>query len=687
MRHFSLSRLASIAIVGTLFLPLATVVVGPRLAVTGGFALFGVCTAILLAHTYAYRREDLGALLSHPLVLSLFGIGIAGMITLPFTVHPVEQVFGEQTRLLGPIFFLLCGAWLVSALPLFTSTNLRSRLATAAAISGVFQLIGEVVGSILVPHVRPGGLVGNPAFLASVFLVLLGLILADAFSNTCSRRRRIVLLSIAALCTAGLLWTRTQGALLGLGIGSMAALSTLVVRDQVRRAWIAASIFVLGAIAATCVAVFFTHGGTHLPSWLASSAKDRLAVWNISLHAIQERPWAGYGTNGFSDVFDRFVTTEFQHNLVPERWYDRPHNTLLDITVSFGVFGLLAICAFWITAIAYAYRSREFYGSRTGAVFVGTLVAFFTADLFLFPTPWSWGMLLPVLALIITPFLPSLRPTSLARPLRHVVHAVLAIVILCLGCLPLLFTSMGWNHLQRVLKQDVRAYTSAESTLTDPLFGWFFLEQISSALRIVESQSRVMPAHVQMAIRLCDTASQQRLVYTPDSYQALIIATHCARLRALHLQDDPSALARAQNAVTRAGIIAPYRAETQEELGELYLVTGKPTMAVDAFSHAITYGPPWSDRAHVLYLRLTQALIASGAYSDALTLYASILVDGYPSSSDLRPLFALDDADLPPAMIKPLLPLLITFAQSSPQLTDVQTTVAHLLLKQENTPR
>jgi len=81
----------------------------------------------------------------------------------------------------------------------------------------------------------------------------------------------------------------------------------------------------------------------------ASGGHERLGMWMQILHAIAERPWAGYGWNQTS-----IAVVESIHFNTVQVWFNSAHNVVLDLLVWNGVplaifiLGYLSIWLFWL---------------------------------------------------------------------------------------------------------------------------------------------------------------------------------------------------------------------------------------------------------------------------------------------------------------------------------------------------
>jgi O-antigen ligase len=85
----------------------------------------------------------------------------------------------------------------------------------------------------------------------------------------------------------------------------------------------------------------------------------RLSIWRLSLELVAARPLAGYGWQGVaaalaSPAFSAAASPEIVHILV----HGGPHNDLLMMTLSHGVFGVGAYAALLFVPAAFFWRQR-----------------------------------------------------------------------------------------------------------------------------------------------------------------------------------------------------------------------------------------------------------------------------------------------------------------------------------------
>lgn len=156
--------------------------------------------------------------------------------------------------------------------------------------------------------------------------------------------------------------TQSIGAWLAIPI---AALFIAVLSIRKRRVLLASAVVFLVGCA---IVLFLFHSkitifllGNHLDVHNVSTATKRYYLWETALNIIHDSPWFGYGmdnwlchystnTTCFTPhlhhyLIDRDPITHLSTDLKFEPFLSHPHNILLHVWVSIGIFGLLAFVA------------------------------------------------------------------------------------------------------------------------------------------------------------------------------------------------------------------------------------------------------------------------------------------------------------------------------------------------------
>ncbi len=117
----------------------------------------------------------------------------------------------------------------------------------------------------------------------------------------------------------------------------------------------------VGAILVLCIGMGW--GAFHLKE---DSANGRLLMWKVACQAIAERPWTGYGAEGFPTAYaeaqERYFAsgqgTEEERHVAgtPEHAF----NEYLTVAVKYGIGGLAAMLAIGIATFVCALRGRAY---------------------------------------------------------------------------------------------------------------------------------------------------------------------------------------------------------------------------------------------------------------------------------------------------------------------------------------
>jgi O-Antigen ligase len=171
-----------------------------------------------------------------------------------------------------------------------------------------------------------------------------------------------------ALLTATALWTtHSRGAVLGLGVVALAAVGGLASEEAKsseptnRAGWrrtLRATLVSLRHRKGTVLAVVVSLAVLAVAAWQtglgasalgkgSQTALNRLDYWEATLAMIRDHPWLGVGAGNFDRFYPRYMEPTAYESIRD------PHNFLLEIWSSYGIFALIA---FLIALVAFFYR-------------------------------------------------------------------------------------------------------------------------------------------------------------------------------------------------------------------------------------------------------------------------------------------------------------------------------------------
>jgi O-antigen ligase/tetratricopeptide (TPR) repeat protein len=132
-----------------------------------------------------------------------------------------------------------------------------------------------------------------------------------------------------------------------------------------------------------------------------AEAGPRLPAWKASWLGILDRPIIGWGLENYKNAFDRHFPPKLYEGPTSELWFDRAHNSILDIGATTGAVGIAAYLALIGTVLGFLirrwFRTRELSGSLLVA---GLLTAYLFQSLFTFDSVNTDGVLYLILGYI-----------------------------------------------------------------------------------------------------------------------------------------------------------------------------------------------------------------------------------------------------------------------------------------------
>lgn len=145
------------------------------------------------------------------------------------------------------------------------------------------------------------------------------------------------------------------------------------------------------------------------------TVKERLVVWRITADMLLARPVLGYGLDTYMYVFNAYYPPSFTE--MPEIYFDRAHNFILDTAHSTGSLGLLAMLglfglAFWQSGKMFFFRKNS-PDSYFGWAMVVIMVGFLVHNMFMFEVSPSRYILFMVFSIGASiPFLKDQPPAA-----------------------------------------------------------------------------------------------------------------------------------------------------------------------------------------------------------------------------------------------------------------------------------
>jgi len=210
------------------------------------------------------------------------------------------------------------------------------------------------------------------------------------------------------ICAFGIWRTSTRGVILGL-LGGLIITSLIIAIFEKKNKFIKNSSIGALVIIALLIGGFFAVKNTQFVknnvtlsrlaaiSWsdVNGQGQARQYVWPMALKGFQERPILGWGQDGFNNIFNKYYDVRMY---AQEQWFDRAHDTPLDVLVAGGALGLLAYLLIFIAALFVIIKKKNNFGVMEVGLIIGLLAAYFAQNLFVFDNLVSYFLFYTVLA-------------------------------------------------------------------------------------------------------------------------------------------------------------------------------------------------------------------------------------------------------------------------------------------------
>lgn len=334
-------------------------------------------------------------------ILATFSILIfVSGLAVVFSLEPAKSLWGTPIRSLGGGFFMQLHYFLFFVVLISVFEKREDYL----KILKFFTFIGFAIGfygvfeKLFLGIERIDSLFGNPIYFGifSLFVLFLDIYF---FSVEKIKNLRIFYFVAVLIAISGVYLSLSRGPLLGLGIAIILFLPFLI-SELFKKIKIIYPKFNT-KIASTVVIFFlvlFAVGFYQLfrDNYMVrrfeslvklsgdSSALNRLALWNIALKAVGDRPILGWGQENFDLAYYRYFSPQFLSTISDEVWFDRAHNNILDIASTVGIAGAGAYLSIWFVVAMVLFHAFKRGDKKEAIIFSMLLTAYFISSVFLF---------------------------------------------------------------------------------------------------------------------------------------------------------------------------------------------------------------------------------------------------------------------------------------------------------------
>jgi O-antigen ligase/tetratricopeptide (TPR) repeat protein len=337
-----------------------------------------------------------------------------------FSVDPIRSWWGNQERMNGLFTLIHFLLWLTMTVSLIKTWAQWRNLLNYQVILGVFMacvaLLQKPFPNLLLfpATARVGGLLDNPIYQGAYQIFVLFFI-ALLWFKTKSQGWRVWYVLAAIASFSAMLAAGSRGPFMGLILGVVLAAVTVGISHPSKKLRL--------TIVAVIAAALLFYGGMVTygvkSSWFPTFTKDfptvsrifvlntgtagRFIAWNIAWQGFLERPLTGWGLDNFHVLFNTHYNPASLRSGYYETWFDRAHNTVMDVVSMTGLVGLLTFAGIWIMLYATVIRAKKkgYINLSTMAVLIGLPAGYFLQNLFVFDHPAAFSMSYLLFALVI----------------------------------------------------------------------------------------------------------------------------------------------------------------------------------------------------------------------------------------------------------------------------------------------
>lgn len=389
----------------------------------------------------------------HPLVIAIAAYFVALLLSTVFSVDPLRSWWGNQERMNGLFTLLHFFAWFLMTTSLVRTWKEWEGVLRAQVIIGGLVALTAIWQRWVNPEVflykassRVGGILDNPIY-QGMYQMFMLFLLALLSLKTKAKEWWLTYGLLALLAVGGFVASQSRGPLVGLFAGLFVSALCFGALSKDRRyrytafGSVVAAVAAYGALYLARGTAFVQELGLNRFVDFSSTSSTRLIAWKIAWQGFIDRPITGWGLDTFHLIFNaNYNPISLRYSLY-ETWFDRAHNTVLDVLSMTGVVGILTFAAifgtlFW--SVYRAYKKGELDLSFT-ALLAGLPVAYFVQNLFVFDHPAGFVLSYLLYALVVgatTAGFMDREPSSVgdrpARPFPVVGAVVLGLASLLL---------------------------------------------------------------------------------------------------------------------------------------------------------------------------------------------------------------------------------------------------------------
>ena len=331
--------------------------------------------------------------------LSILGFLAVNFVSAIFGVNVIKSFFGNFERM-GGVYYLahLSAFYFYIVLLAELHSEYVRKFLLALAGSGILLAIYGILVWLKIVNFLPdpsypriSATLGNPIFFGSFLILPMTLTAFFAFSEE-SRAKKYMYWFFFLLQTVGVFLSATRGAVVGLLVGvGISTLVFLFLSSSKKIKIYVGGILVSGLVVTVLLFSFpqILPTGSLLQRTFnlrGTNSSARIIQWQTALIGFKQRPILGTGPENYYVISNEHYNPEIYN--YDKSWFDKPHNYLLEILVTSGIFGFIfymGILIFGIFGLYKAYKAT-FLSLIEFSVLLCGFIAYAVQNLFVFDT-------------------------------------------------------------------------------------------------------------------------------------------------------------------------------------------------------------------------------------------------------------------------------------------------------------
>jgi O-antigen ligase len=322
-----------------------------------------------------------------PLLATACAFVLWGGICVLTSGDPAKSFWGNTERIDGYVTLVhLFFYFVIVSLLIRTGSRWRNFLQISVFFSTIISIYSLIQFSSGNVSYRLDVVFGSPTYLAGYLLFGIFIAMFLAVNEPGRQLQRAVYSCLISVQVLALWYTQTRGAILGVLIGGLIVLFSMIWAALSRSARSARSLYVAILFFIVCAGAvtFFVVINQVIPprfhrlfSMDDGSIKARLYSWEIAWRGFLQRPIFGWGQENFN-----LVVGVLDPDHAGDELLDRAHNQFIDWLVAGGMPMFVLYMLLWLFALKGLLQSN--LSVRARLVLCGLWAAYFINNMFVF---------------------------------------------------------------------------------------------------------------------------------------------------------------------------------------------------------------------------------------------------------------------------------------------------------------